>query len=294
MSNLRTATLGIMLAVIAAGYLYWTHVSRSAAKVSSQPSLPARASAAPLAEAPAAGKDARTVAAKTGNPPSAPDIKLPLHSGEVLDFVADVANLTNVANLRLQILEQRDFFGRTAWHLQAMAHTENPLRMVFELDDQFDSYSELSSLSSLQYEMHLSERGQKMESVQRMTTGGSDRTARNVTETRVLPGTRDPLGLMQFLRTVDWPRAVETRGPVYDGHKLYDVRASLQGKATNVSVPAGTFSTSKIEIRVFDSGMELKDAHFALYLAENAARTPILLEAVMPFATARVALAKMQ
>lgn len=294
MSKLRTATLGIMLAVTAAGYLYWTHVSGSAAKVSGQPSLPARASAAPLAETPTAGKDARTVAAKAGNPPSPPDVKPPLHSGEVLDFVADVANLTNVANLRLLILEQRDFFGRTAWHLQAMAHTENPLRMVFELDDQFDSYSELSSLSSLQYEMHLSERGQKMESVQRMTTGGSDRTARNVTETRVLPGTRDPLGLMQFLRTVDWPRAGEIRGPVYDGHKLYDVRASLQGKATNVSVPAGTFSTSRIEIRVFDSGLELKDAHFALYLAENATRTPVLLEAVMPFATARVALAKMQ
>jgi hypothetical protein len=34
----------------------------------------------------------------------------------------------------------------------------------------------------------------------------------------------------------------------------------------------------------------MKDASFVLYLANNAARTPVLLEAVMPFATARVEL----
>jgi len=38
--------------------------------------------------------------------------------------------------------------------------------------------------------------------------------------------------------------------------------------------------------------VEMKDASFTLYLANNAARTPVLLEAVMPFATARVELSK--
>jgi len=99
---------------------------------------------------------------------------------------------------------------------------------------------------------------------------------------------------MQYLRTVDWPKIHEVRGPVYDGHKLYNVSAKLDGPAQNVTVPAGTFSASKIEIRVFDAGAELKDAHFALYLATDAVRTPVLLGAVMPFATARVALVKMK
>jgi hypothetical protein len=36
----------------------------------------------------------------------------------------------------------------------------------------------------------------------------------------------------------------------------------------------------------------MKDAHFTIYLANNVARTPVLLEAVMPFATARVELQK--
>jgi hypothetical protein len=36
----------------------------------------------------------------------------------------------------------------------------------------------------------------------------------------------------------------------------------------------------------------MKDASFSLYLANDAAATPVLLEAVMPFATARVELQK--
>jgi hypothetical protein len=38
----------------------------------------------------------------------------------------------------------------------------------------------------------------------------------------------------------------------------------------------------------------MKDARFTLYLASNPTRTPVLLEAVMPFATARVTLVKMK
>jgi hypothetical protein len=59
-----------------------------------------------------------------------------------------------------------------------------------------------------------------------------------------------------------------------------------------VSVPAGNFNASKIEIHVLDNGVEMKDAHFLLYLANDAARTPVLVEAVLPIATARVELTK--
>ena len=46
--------------------------------------------------------------------------------------------------------------------------------MVFELDDQFDSHSDAATMTSVQYEMHLSERGQKVDSIQRLTTTGRD------------------------------------------------------------------------------------------------------------------------
>jgi hypothetical protein len=289
--------IGVVAVVLLAASAYYLLHERAARP---QPALASAPEVQPAEPPPVSRDPARepaTVAAPRVAQPAEPkmaapepDPGMPLRTGEVLDYTADVAKVSNVANLRLQVTERRNFLGKTAWHLQAFAHTENPLRMVFELDDQFDSYSDPGTLASLQYEMHLSERGQKVDSVQRMTTTGRDPAPANASQTRVLPGTRDPLGMMQYLRNVDWSKTHEVRGPVYDGHKLYDVRASLAGASQSVAVPAGTYTADKVEIRVFDDGAEMKDAHFFVYFAHNEGRTPVLLEAEMPFASARVAL----
>jgi uncharacterized protein DUF3108 len=214
-------------------------------------------------------------------------------TGETLDFSANVPKLNStVANLRVKVGERRNVAGKDAWHLQAFAHTENPYRMVFELDDEFDSYSEISNLASVKYEMHLNERGQKVDTVERLTSSSREPAPANEVAARVLPGTRDPIGMLMYLRSVDWSKTTEVKSPVFDGHKLYDVRAVLVGKSQSVSVAAGKYTTTKIEIHVMDNGVEMKDAHFLLYLADGAERLPVLMEAVLPVATARVELVK--
>ncbi len=244
--------------------------------------------------APAVKSGVPALPADSKNVPPTANTELPLRPGEVLEYSANVSSLTNVATLSLQVVGRGNFLEKSTWHLKAFAHTENPLRMVFELDDQFDSYSDAATMTSLQYEMHLSERGQKVESIQRMTATGKEPAPPGATQTRVLPGTRDPLGMMQYLRNVDWTKMSEVRSPVYDGHKLYDLRAKLAPRSEAVDVPAGNYTASKITIRIFEDGVEKKDASFSLYLANNAARTPVVLEAVLPFATARVELQKAQ
>jgi hypothetical protein len=290
------STVGIGLAALgcAAAAFYWLHARAG------QP-LPEVVSAEPseFHDAPPAnpkpsakpGKPVPAAKAKKIAPPV--DAALPLKTGEVLSYTANVAKLENVATLMLKVAGKGNFLGKSAWHLQASAHTQNALRMVFELDDQFDSYSDSGTLTSLQYEMRLNERGEKVESLQRMTTG-KEPAPRDATAARVAPGTRDPLGMMQFLRTVDWTATRQVSSPVYDGHKLYEVRAKLATVAVAVSVPVGNYKASKIEIHVFENGVESKDASFTLYLANDAVKTPVLLEAIMPFATARVELVKAQ
>jgi hypothetical protein len=214
-------------------------------------------------------------------------------TGETLDFSASVPKLNSVvANLRVKVGERRSVAGKDAWHLQAFAHTENPYRMVFELDDEFDSYSEIANLASLKYEMHLNERGQKVDTVERMTPSSRDPAPANEVAARVPPGTRDPIGMLMYLRGVDWSTTREVKSPVFDGHKLYDVRAVLVGKSQNITVAAGKYTATKIEIHVMDDGTEMKDAHFLLYLADGPERLPVLMEAVLPVATARVELTK--
>jgi hypothetical protein len=289
----------VLVVVVIAGaaiYRVETRPAPAAAAVRDQAERAAGDGAAAVAGSGSMGRDSnakvRPAAAVDENSSAIADQPVgPLRSGEVLEYTANVAKLSNVANLKVQIADHRSFLGKAAWHLQAFAHTENPLRMMFALDDQFDSYTDAASFASLQYEMHLNERGQVVNSIQRMTVNGKEPAPGGVSQTRVLPGTRDPLGMMQYLRTIDWTKTPEVRGPVYDGHKLYDTRASAQG-TESVTVPAGSYRASKVAIRVFDNGAELKDASFALYLAEDASRTPVLLEAIMPFANARVELTK--
>jgi hypothetical protein len=250
-----------------------------AASPASPPSLsPNAASTEKLAAKPVAGM-----------PPAEPSFVPKV--GETLDFSAAVAKVNDVANLQLEVDGQSQLDGKETWHLRADAHTKNPLRMIFPLDDQFDSYSDTGSFTCLQYEMRLNERGQKEDSIQRMSATGKEPTPTGVTIARVLPGTRDPLGMMEYLRSVDWSSTREVRSPVYDGRKLYEVRAE-RTRTAEVTVTAGRFRTTVIEIRVFENGVEQSDARFTLYLAKDVGRTPVLLEAVMPFATARVELIK--
>jgi hypothetical protein len=294
--GLAKAGIGVLATALVVGSAYyWLRVSSERRQPAPTPAREAQPAAPPRDSAPM--EPVKAIASRST--PEAEPKRLattepgqPLRTGEILDYTAEVAKVSNVASLRLQVAERRNFVGKSAWHLQAFAHTQSPLRMVFELDDQFDSYSDAGTLQSLQYEMHLSERGQKVDSIQRMTTTGKEPAPPNASQTRVLAGTRDPLGMMQYLRHVDWAKTHEVHGPVYDGHKLYDVRATLAASAQNVTVPAGTYVSDKVEIRVFDNGAEMKDAHFFVYFAGNEARTPVLLEAEMPFANARVALSK--
>jgi uncharacterized protein DUF3108 len=295
MAKKLIALLAVAAFLLGTGwYMYWKMARPIPVRTPVTANWPATASGeAPVASESAAGHASAVSSTAPGESkePAASPAGFVLRQGETLEYDANVTKLNStVARLKISAVEKRIHDGKGTWHLQALAHTENPYRMVFELDDQFDSFSDALSMTSVQYEMHLSERGQKVDSVQRMLTSMQDPVPAGGSGARVLPGTRDPLGMLHYLRSVDWSKTAEVRSPVYDGHKLYDVRASVVGKAAAVSVPAGKFTATKIEIRVLDNGTEMKDAHFLLYLTNDAARLPVLMEAVLPVATASVEL----
>src|SRR5271157_5156125 len=295
----KAALVVVILALLlaAAGWRYWKAgpagpriAARPAHPVAATPAGPERGAGKAQPGRPGAGPSAESNE-KKGSAPAEPGFTL--RAGEALEFAANVTQLNSrVANLKIVTAERRNFYGQNSWHLQAFAHTENPYRMVFELDDQFDSYSAAGDLASQQYELHLSERGQKVDSVQRMVSSPQDAAPADATAARVPSGTRDPLGLLQYLRGIDWSKTPEIKSPVYDGRKFYEVRAARRGKTEAVQVPAGNYTASKIAIHVYEGGAEMKDARFLLYLSNDAARLPVLLEAVLPFATARVELSK--
>src|SRR5580704_16646723 len=174
-------TFGVVfIAALAGGAVLWQmHSQREVPRASAAAGVPASQPAA-RPEEPKDGEVAKSrglaaTTAAAARPPVgtkkatvAADPGSPLRTGETWQYSANVSKLNSVANLRLKVAEKRNFLGTSAWHLQAFAHTENPLRMVFALDDQFDSYSDAGTLVSMQYEMHLNEKGQTADSVQQM------------------------------------------------------------------------------------------------------------------------------
>ena len=226
--------------------------------------------------------------------PAAPAaMAVPFAVGETLQYQVLWSQFSvHAATLDFSVAEERSFFGRLGWHFRATAHTVNTMRLAYTLDDQFDSYTEAAQLNCMQYEMYLNEQG-KPESAIFRTATQPQAAAPNATLVRVVPGTRDPIGLLYALRAADWQHGGEFRAPAFDGHRIYDIRADVVNPAGQVTVPAGQFAATRIAIHVSERGIELPDTHFWLWLAHDAARTPVLIEAEVPFGTARVELLQM-
>jgi hypothetical protein len=223
--------------------------------------------------------------------PAAPTaVPVPFRSGEILDYrILFSKYAVNAAKVQTIVVEQRNFFGHPSWHFRASAHTMDTTRALYAIDDQFDSYTSAANLFSLQFEMYLHEQGKDQTNLYRMTAEGDPAPA-DATALRVAPGTRDAISFLYNLRAADWQHMPELRVPVFDGHRLYDVVARMDTPQGTISVPAGTFPAFRVTLRLFDHGKELTDTRFSLWFTKDAAHTPVLIEAEIPFGTARIEL----
>lgn len=228
-------------------------------------------------------------ATKQKSAPAAKEALLPFRVGETLSYRVSWSAFSNAASLQLAAIERRDLFGWPTWHFRAVAHTLGPVRSIFELDDQFDSYTDAVTLESRQFEMHLNEMGSAQDQVSHFAVSGQVSRA-PAPRVVVQSGTRDPLGALYALRGADWQRTPEFRAPVYDGHDLFEMRAQRETPSETVKTAAGTSSAARISVRVFQYDKEVSAIHFLLWIANDAAHTPVVLQANLPFGAIRAEL----
>ncbi len=137
-----------------------------------------------------------------------------------------------------------------------------------------------------QFEMHLHESSKIENHILRMTASQApllDRSDAGESSR----GTRDALGFLYYLRTVNWQRTMDVRSPVFDGRKVYDVHATLVTPRGDLAVTAGKFTATGLSIRPYVNGKELADTKITLWIAQDAAHTPILIELELPFGPGR-------
>ena len=246
--------------------------------------MPARAMRALQAQA---GRQRGAGSARVS--PRAAEISMPFPVGEKLDYRVGWSTFDDAASVELAVPERRNLFGWTTWHFRAAIHTLHTVRTLFAIDDQFDSYTDASTLECRQFEMYLNELGKTESDVFRLVAAGQRSRAPGAAVI-VLPGTRDPLGMLFTIRAVDWQRTPELRLPVYDGRTLYEMRAHIEAASDSVQVAAGSFLASRIAISLFQNEKQETAIHFTVWIANNREKTPVQFAAELPFGNLRVQL----
>jgi hypothetical protein len=249
--------------------------------------------------------------------PATADAGVPYQPGETLEYAAQWNKFVTAATVKLTVTGRVNFYGRNAWHFQVSARTLDPVRLLYVLDDQFDSYTDATSLACLQYESYIREQSKRQDLIVPMASApvpakrdtrvagksgaksspksaaneaGAPRWPADTHVYMVLPGTRDPVGLLYSLRAQDWQREPAAHIPVFDGRRFYEVAALKESADGEVEVAAGKFGVTRIALRVFEGGKEMPNVRFWVSLAQDSARTPVLIEAEVPFGTVRVEL----
>jgi hypothetical protein len=226
---------------------------------------------------------------KPAAPSSPAALAVPFRNGESLSYSGQWLSLKDVIGAQLTSNGDHPFNGHPAWHFRAQLQTKNPLRYVLQVDDHFDSYSSHSDLAGEQFELHLNESGKSENHVLRLTPAQGPLPA-GTTQLQLVHGTRDALGFLYFLRTVNWQSTPEVRCSVFDGRKVYDVRANVVAPRSEITVGAGKFTATGLGIHPFINGKELADTKITLWIAQDAAHTPVLIDLALPFGSGRVEL----
>jgi hypothetical protein len=214
---------------------------------------------------------------------------MPFRAGETLNYRVSWSAFSTAASVQLSVVERRVLFGWQTWHFRAVAQTLSPVSTLFPIEDQFDSYTDTESLECRQFETHLNELGKISDQVLHLVVAGQKSRAPGASVV-VMPGTRDPLGALYALRAVDWQRTPEPDASVYDGKDVFELRARRDNPGEAVTVPAGNFTASRISIKVFQHEKEMTEIRVAIWLATDAAHTPVVLQATLPFGTIRAEL----
>jgi hypothetical protein len=234
------------------------------------------------------GRGFLKAARASGSPSRETAASAPFRVGERLFYQVGWMNLTEAATAELKVEPRRDFYGVPVWHFQATAQTEEPLRLLMAVNDQFDSYCNASTLVTRQYELYLNEEDKR--TVRRLALDDGSPEAVKVGAPE---GTRDPLAMLYRLRLVNWQRTPQFLSTVYDGAHFYRVVARLAAAHDSVAVPAGQFDASRIDIEVSPEEPGARPMQLTLWLANNSAHTPVEVDAQVTVGTFKGELVRM-
>ena len=107
----------------------------------------------------AAQRSKRKVSSKPEQDPPPAEFPMPFRVGETLELPRRLGDLSERRLAAIECAGAPQPFRLADWHFRASSHPGFRCAHLFAIDDQFDSYTDATTLESHQYEMYLNEMG---------------------------------------------------------------------------------------------------------------------------------------
>jgi len=181
--------------------------------------------------------------------------------------------------------------GQTARHFRLKIRTSALIDLIYKVRSEFEAFTDLGISRSLLYRKKQFEDGTQQTVT--VTFDWENHKASYMNsgtygqETEILPGAFDPLGILYYLRTVNFARTDRIEAPVTDGKKCIVSSVSLLGTERL------QFRGNAHEAYVLQSDMKdieglfekSRDSRFTLWLSTDHSRMPLMIHIDLFFGT---------
>jgi len=181
--------------------------------------------------------------------------------------------------------------GQTARHFRLKIRTNGLIDLIYKVRSEFETFTDLEMNRSLLYRKQQFEDGtQKTVTVKFDWENYKARylnSGKYGQETEIVPGAFDPLGILYYMRTVNFTKADHIEAPVTDGKKCVVSSVFLRGTEQL------QFEGKSHEAYVLHSDMKdieglfekSQDSQFTLWISTDHNRIPLMINIDMFFGT---------
>ena len=198
---------------------------------------------------------------------------IPWDVGEHLEYTVKLAGITSGTGT-MEVARIDTLRGRAAWQLHFSIKGSTPFNL-YHVDDSYESWMDLESLSSLRFEQHLYEGGRR--TIRNYDIYPDRRIFRQEgeEERKSVADPLDDASFFFFVRTLPLEVGKEYTFEKYFNPDANPVVIKVLRRDT-ISVPAGRFPAIVLQPSIKTNGLFSKDGHAELWLSDDEHR--ILLQ----------------
>ncbi len=213
---------------------------------------------------------------------------VPFGPGEKMVFSIGYG-VINAGEATIEILGLTEYQGKTCYHIQSKANSNQFFSSIYKVRDKIVSYMDVEDLSSRYFYKRLRE-GDYRKSVE-ISFDHEHEVAHyaNGNDYPTKQGVLDVLAAGYYVRTLDLVEGSVHDVPAHSSRKTYDLKVYIHGKKT-VKVEAGTFECFVVEPIMQGEGLFKHEGKLTIYLSDDEYRVPVLVETKVPVGSIKVEL----